>query len=416
MVTPTPPRTEPDHMARGGLDTNCGPLHLRFEPCLFFEAIKIVEVESIKQENSADDDESSSPVESAITEEIEQEEFNVDIAEEKRLLKNEIEEESSDSERLELTSPALINEHSEGAQSRCSRSDSDIKSTSSENQLKRKYSHTIADIIPDKTARQDDSSSDVEEINSTPPIARFAANSNSWAFQPTASLPSRVTGGLNGLPGVPVAHQPVSPALMEAFQRARQGVASIQSQVSPIGFALRVQQQLQANALFTMLRQQQQVKVKSSSFTNYSPLMKSFNHLNHRFPAGMNPRVPPASLQFPPPQTQTRRRPNGQKNDRCEYCGKVFKNTSNLTVHRRMHTGERPYKCKLCDYACAQSSKLTRHMKTHGTSREHQHKCDICGVPFAVFSTLEKHMKKEHADQLNERMNGHFMTLPSSSK
>jgi len=84
-------------------------------------------VESIKQENSADDDESSSPVESAITEEIEQEEFNVDIAEEKRLLKNEIEEESSDSERLELTSPALINEHSEGAQSRCSRSDSDIK-------------------------------------------------------------------------------------------------------------------------------------------------------------------------------------------------------------------------------------------------------------------------------------------------
>jgi len=95
-----------------------------------------------------------------------------------------------------------------------------------------------------------------------------------------------------------------------------------------------------------------------------------------------------------------------------------------------MHTGERPYKCKLCDYACAQvifknvlvryffsqSSKLTRHMKTHGTSREHQHKCDICGVPFAVFSTLEKHMKKEHADQLNERMNGHFLTLPSSSK
>ena len=37
MVTPTPPRTEPDHMARGGLDTNCGTLHLRFEPCVHFE-------------------------------------------------------------------------------------------------------------------------------------------------------------------------------------------------------------------------------------------------------------------------------------------------------------------------------------------------------------------------------------------
>jgi len=370
--------------------------------------IKIDEIESIKQENTSNDEESRLPIKSEIIEDTEQEELDVDIDEacpDKELLKSDIEEESSDSERLELSSPPLINEHSEGAQSRCSRSDSDIKSTSSENQLKRKYSHTIADIIPDKTARRDDSSSDVEEIASTPPIARFATSSNSWAFQPTISLPSRVTGGLSGglsLPGVPTAHQPVSSALMEAFQRARQSAASIQSQVSPIGIALRVQQQLQANALFTMLRQQQQVK--------------SFNHLSQRFPAGINPRVPPSSLQFPPPQTQTRRRPNGQKNDRCEYCGKVFKNTSNLTVHRRMHTGERPYKCKLCDYACAQSSKLTRHMKTHGTSREHQHKCEICGVPFAVFSTLEKHMKKEHADQLNERMHGHFMANASSSK
>lgn len=39
--------------------------------------------------------------------------------------------------------------------------------------------------------------------------------------------------------------------------------------------------------------------------------------------------------------------PNGQRfikrdrrNDTCEYCGKVFKNCSNLTVHRRSHTGQ----------------------------------------------------------------------------
>jgi len=29
-----------------------------------------------------------------------------------------------------------------------------------------------------------------------------------------------------------------------------------------------------------------------------------------------------------------------RRNDTCEYCGKVFKNCSNLTVHRRSHTGE----------------------------------------------------------------------------
>jgi hypothetical protein len=29
-----------------------------------------------------------------------------------------------------------------------------------------------------------------------------------------------------------------------------------------------------------------------------------------------------------------------RRNDTCEYCGKVFKNCSNLTVHRRSHTGK----------------------------------------------------------------------------
>ncbi|KAL3316544.1 hypothetical protein Ciccas_004803 [Cichlidogyrus casuarinus] len=83
-----------------------------------------------------------------------------------------------------------------------------------------------------------------------------------------------------------------------------------------------------------------------------------------------------------------------RRNDTCEFCGKVFKNCSNLTVHRRSHTGEKPYKCKLCNYACAQSSKLTRHMKTHGKDGKPSHFCKYCDTPFIVPSTLEKHMRK----------------------
>ena len=97
-----------------------------------------------------------------------------------------------------------------------------------------------------------------------------------------------------------------------------------------------------------------------------------------------------------------------QKNDTCEYCGKVFKNCSNLTVHRRSHTGEKPYKCQLCQYACAQSSKLTRHMKTHNKAYNNTYikqnsflpplhpsfHCRFCNTPFSVFSTMEKHAKK----------------------
>jgi len=82
------------------------------------------------------------------------------------------------------------------------------------------------------------------------------------------------------------------------------------------------------------------------------------------------------------------------RNDTCEYCGKVFKNCSNLTVHRRSHTGEKPYKCELCPYSCAQSSKLTRHMKTHGGVGKEVLKCSLCRMPFSLPSTLEKHMRK----------------------
>lgn len=82
------------------------------------------------------------------------------------------------------------------------------------------------------------------------------------------------------------------------------------------------------------------------------------------------------------------------RNDTCEFCGKVFKNCSNLTVHRRSHTGEKPYKCELCSYACAQSSKLTRHMKTHGRLGKDVYRCRFCNMPFSVPSTLEKHMRK----------------------
>ena len=93
-------------------------------------------------------------------------------------------------------------------------------------------------------------------------------------------------------------------------------------------------------------------------------------------------------------QTTPNKMKREKRTDTCEYCGKVFKNCSNLTVHRRSHTGEKPYKCELCSYACAQSSKLTRHMKTHGRIGKETSYCKYCNMPFSVPSTLDKHMRK----------------------
>ncbi|XP_053695656.1 zinc finger protein 1 homolog [Sabethes cyaneus] len=53
----------------------------------------------------------------------------------------------------------------------------------------------------------------------------------------------------------------------------------------------------------------------------------------------------------------------GVKRHRCQDCGKIFSNSSNLIAHRRVHSGDRPFACEVCDAKFTQSPTLQRHIK-----------------------------------------------------
>ena len=65
----------------------------------------------------------------------------------------------------------------------------------------------------------------------------------------------------------------------------------------------------------------------------------------------------------------------GEKNYKCEICGKDFGEKRHLKRHKDIvHEGLKPYKCDFCTSAFGQSGDLRRHIE-----RVHKHKSNSLG-------------------------------------
>ena len=56
---------------------------------------------------------------------------------------------------------------------------------------------------------------------------------------------------------------------------------------------------------------------------------------------------------------------NGQKNHKCDSCGKVFPPTGHLKAHiNAVHNGQKDYKCDLCEKEFSELGNLKRHINS----------------------------------------------------
>lgn len=82
---------------------------------------------------------------------------------------------------------------------------------------------------------------------------------------------------------------------------------------------------------------------------------------------------------------------DSDKRHKCDVCDKQFNFSGDLSRHKRVHENIKPYKCHLCPKSFVQSYALKLHINVHNKIR---YTCDLCGADFSGKPTLKKHMTK----------------------
>lgn len=85
----------------------------------------------------------------------------------------------------------------------------------------------------------------------------------------------------------------------------------------------------------------------------------------------------------------------------CEVCGRTFKSTMGLNIHRRYHNGLRNFACRLCNKSFLNKSTLKEHEISHMDVKPFQ--CHICGQYLSRASRLRSHVKTHKAAESTDQ-------------
>ena len=98
-----------------------------------------------------------------------------------------------------------------------------------------------------------------------------------------------------------------------------------------------------------------------------------------------------------------------QNNFKCNTCGIVFLEKSELDLHKKSHinTQEKIYRCILCGFQAGSLLYLRKHSRSAHPEEKVENKCKECGFEGENLDEIENHLRDRHKDLMKQNTGSH---------